>query len=168
MNRLQLATILSWAGDSGLQGRKRLQKVVFFLQQAGCKLDCTYRLHHFGPYSRDVADVCDEMVAADLLEEKEDPQARGKQYNYKLTPRTQELLEKADDQSMQAYVELGTTLINEEIWTLELGSTIQFYFGKIQDWDEALQNACKFKDVPPSAPGSEKALALAQKVQAGN
>ncbi len=35
MNRLQLATLLSWAGDNGLQGRKRLQKVVYFLQEAG-------------------------------------------------------------------------------------------------------------------------------------
>lgn len=59
MNRLQLATLLSWADDQSIQGRKRLQKVVYFLQYAGCPLDCRYTLHHFGPYSRDVADACD-------------------------------------------------------------------------------------------------------------
>ncbi|MFO1064120.1 MAG: hypothetical protein U0892_09680 [Pirellulales bacterium] len=34
MNRLQLATLLSWAGQDGLSGRKRLQKVVYLLQEA--------------------------------------------------------------------------------------------------------------------------------------
>lgn len=69
MNRHQLATLIWWAGEAGIQGRKRLQKVVYFLQQAGCPLDCQYTLHHFGPYSRDVADACDEMVAARLVVE---------------------------------------------------------------------------------------------------
>ena len=86
MNRLQLATLLSWAGDNGLHGRKRLQKVVYFLQEAGCPLNCRYSLHHFGPYSCDVADRCDEMVAAGLLEETARPFNGDTQYTYALKP----------------------------------------------------------------------------------
>ena len=82
MNRLQMATLLSWADDAGLRGRKRLQKVVFFLQEAGCPLDCRYTLHHYGPYSRDVADRCDEMVAAGLIDESGGPSTGDMQYAY--------------------------------------------------------------------------------------
>ena len=57
MDRYQLATLSSWAGERGIQGRKRLQKVVFLLQAAGCPLSSHFTLHHYGPYSRDVADT---------------------------------------------------------------------------------------------------------------
>ena len=164
MNRLQLATILSWAGESGLQGRKRLQKVVYFLQQAGCRLDCRYTLHHFGPYSRDVADACDEMVAAGLIEEEARPQSWGTQYSYKLAPRTGELLSQANDQSMEPFSSLGADLISQDIWLLELGSTIQFFYGQTRDWAEALEKACAFKKASSEAEESRKALELARRV----
>lgn len=67
MNRHQLATLLSLAGEQGFSGRKRLQKVVFLLQQAGCDLGCHFTLQPFGPYSLDVAHAIDEMVAAGLV-----------------------------------------------------------------------------------------------------
>ncbi len=159
MNRLQLATLLSWAGESGVQGRKRLQKVVFFLQQAGCPLECHYSLHHFGPYSRDVADICDEMVAAGLVQE-----TAGVQYTYSLTTQTATLLESTRDNPMESFESIGKRLIGERIWSLELGSTILFYFRQNQnvDWDEAMRNACDFKKVPIDNDSSREALALAK------
>ncbi len=159
MNRLQLATLLSWAGDSGLQGRKRLQKVVFFLQQAGCPLDCHYSLHHFGPYSRDVADICDEMVAAGLVNE-----SAGGQYEYKLTPQTVALLDRCRDPEMTKFKVHGEQLIKEKPWSLELGSTILFYFSQNGgDWDDATRKACDFKKVPVANERNLDALALAKK-----
>lgn len=165
MNRLQLATLLSWAGESGIQGRKRLQKVVYFLQQAGCPLGCAYTLHHFGPYSRDVADACDEMVAAGLIDETVSLQQCGPQYGYKLKPQTREFLDQANDQSMESYRPLGADLISQEIWPLELGSTIQFFFAQTGDWTAALKKACEFKKVRTSDESSQKALALAKRVR---
>ncbi|MBX3176652.1 MAG: hypothetical protein KF886_04775 [Candidatus Hydrogenedentes bacterium] len=164
MNRLQLATILSWAGESGVQGRKRLQKVIYFLQQAGCNLNCAYTLHHFGPYSRDVADACDEMVAARLIDETTSSQDWGIQYSYKLAPGTQALLDRAADQSMDPYRTLATTLISQDLWQLELGSTIHFFYGQTGDWERALEEACAFKKVSASDDRSQKALALARRV----
>lgn len=166
MNRLQLATLLSWAGEPGIQGRKRLQKVVYFLQQAGCPLGCAYTLHHFGPYSRDVADACDEMVAARLIDETVSLQQWGPQYGYRLKPQTLELLEQANDQSMESYRKLGTELIAEDIRLLELGSTIQFFYGQTTDWDRALEEACKFKKKSDDADESRQALELARRVRA--
>lgn len=166
MNRLQLATLLSWAGESGVQGRKRLQKVVYFLQQAGCPLDCAYTLHHFGPYSLDVAHACDEMVAAGLIKEEATLQSWGTQYGYKLKPRTQAFLDQADDQSMEPFREQGAELIAEDLWLLELGSTIQFYYGQTRNWDHALEQACTFKKVRPDDEDSKKALELSMRVRA--
>ena len=166
MNRLQLATLLSWAGDNGLHGRKRLQKVVFFLQEAGCPLDCRYTLHHFGPYSRDVADRCDEMVAAGLIDETGGPANGDKQYAYSLTAATQTALARSPDAVMQPFQERGRSLINEDLWTLELGSTILYFYRQTRNWDQALNNACDFKKVPANVEPSQTALRLAQQFEA--
>jgi uncharacterized protein YwgA len=164
MNRLQLATLISWAGDTGLEGRKRLQKVVFFLQQAGCPLDCQYRLHYFGPYSRDVADACDEMVAAGLVIETGRPRNGAMQYDYSLKPEIRQLLEQTPDPRLQPFQPLGTELINESLWGLELGSTILFFYGQISDWNTAFAKACQFKKVDTTNESSQHALELAKRV----
>lgn len=164
MNRLQLATLLSWAGENGLQGRKRLQKVVFFLQEAGCPLDCRYTLHHFGPYSRDVADRCDEMVAAGLVVEKGGPATGGMQYTYTLTPSTAAFLAQAADGGMRSFQQLGSELIQANLWDLELGSTILLFHRQIDDWNDAFIRACKFKNVPPDADASRAAIAFARRI----
>lgn len=166
MNRLQLATLLSWAGERGLQGRKRLQKVVYFLQKAGCPLDCQYTLHHFGPYSRDVADACDEMVAAGLVDETGGPQNGAMQYTYALKPHTQDLLSRVPENPLQKFQDLGRELITKDIKPLELGSTILFFYEQSQDWMDALTKACEFKNVPINGPESQAALQLAKDVLA--
>lgn len=166
MNRLQLATLLSWAGDMGIQGRKRLQKVVFFLQQAGCSLDCQYTLHYFGPYSRDVADACDEMVAAGLVVETGGPRNGAMQYDYALKPEIHALLAQTPNAPMQPFEDLGRDLINESIWPLELGSTILFFYRQTNDWNQALARGCEFKKVPAETPASIAAFELAQRVHA--
>jgi uncharacterized protein YwgA len=165
MNRLQLATLLSWAGDKGFRGRKRLQKVVYFLQEAGCPLDCRYTLHHFGPYSRDVADRCDEMVAAGLIEEEGGPTSGGMEYAYALKPGARVALEQSPDEVMRKFEAVGTSLINESTWALELGSTILFFYRQTPNWDQALQGACEFKKVSASVEAGGRALALAKQFE---
>lgn len=164
MDRLQLATLLSWAGERGLNGRKRLQKVVFFLQHAGCQLDVSYTLHNFGPYSRDVADICDEMVSAGLIEETSGSQGGSFQYAYALKPDTRTLLEQTSNPEMARHQELGTRLINEDLWSLELGSTILYFYQQCPDWNVAMRKACEYKQVPIDASRSTKALGLAKEI----
>lgn len=166
MDRLQLATLLSWAGANGLKGRKRLQKVVYFLQEAGCPLNCRYVLHNYGPSSSDVADACDEIVAAGLVDETGGPSSGEMQYTYSLKPQTRQLLDQAHDPRMQPFQELGTELINADLWTLELGSTILFFYRQRGDWDQALKGACDFKKVPSNTSASQAALDLAKRIEA--
>ena len=172
MDRFQLATLGSWTGDRGIQGRKRLQKVVFFLQAAGCPLDCDFTLHYYGPYSREVADVCDEMVGAGLLEEHISPNAAGAQYGYKLTALTQQLLETTAQQdharaaTLAPFRELTTQLMGEDLWRLELGSTILYFYGQSRNWARAVDQACEFKKAPKDNPATKAATKLAQDVAA--
>ena len=86
MNRYQLAKIVEWAGT--LRARKRMQKLIYLLQAAGCPLDVDYDLHHYGPYSEDVARTTDEMVREKLLGETTETYSYGEQYSYSLTPRS--------------------------------------------------------------------------------
>lgn len=165
MNRLQLATLLSWAGEDGLKGRKRLQKVVYFLQYAGCPLNCDYTLHHYGPYSRDVADACDEMVAAKLLDESGGP-SESTSYTYTLFPATRGYLEHVPHQDLERFKTLGEALITEKLWSLELGSTILYFYDQTGDWDTAFTKACAYKKKPTESDASQNALALAKKTHA--
>ena len=59
MNRYQLAKIVDWVGT--FRSRKRMQKLSFTLQAAGCPLDAEYELHPYGPYSDDVARLTGEL-----------------------------------------------------------------------------------------------------------
>ncbi len=163
MNRLQLATLLSWAGSNGISGRKRLQKVVFFLQQAGCKLDCTYTLHHFGPYSRDLVDACDDMVSAGLIVETGGPS----QYCYSLSKGTESLIAKSPEAKMLTFRDLAIELLKEDLWLLELGSTILYFYRQVDDWGRALVEACKYKNVSVSDHKSAASLKLARKIATG-
>jgi uncharacterized protein YwgA len=163
MDKIQLAMLTGWAGEQGLQGRKRLQKVVFLLKRAGCPITAEYTLHHYGPYSRDVADVCDEMVSAKLLQEQP-----GTQYVYTLFPETFGFIEQARQThgpqmaAMDRFREIAVRLLNTDLWLLELGSTILYFLGAGEDWEAALAQACQFKGVSPADSDSQGALRLAR------
>jgi uncharacterized protein YwgA len=166
MNRLQLATLLSWAPNARFEGRKRLQKVVFFLQDVGCPLECRFILHFYGPYSHDVADRCDEMVTAGLIEESGRPTTGGMQYAYTLKPETRKLLQRTRDEQMQPFQAIGADLISQTLWSLELGSTILLFYRQNGDWGHALARACEFKNVRPDIETSQAAFQLAQRIHA--
>jgi len=174
MERFALAKIAQWAGAGGIHGRKRLQKVIFFLKQAGCPLDADYTLHHYGPYSRDVAEACDELVGAGILaEEASSTIAGGTQYAYTLTPAGTAALASTERRRgdgtprLEGFGSLAVELIQRDIWELELGSTILFFhdLNGGSDWDEAVRRACEFKKIDPKTDRTvNAAAALAQRV----
>lgn len=173
MDKLQLAILTEWAEDAGLhgiKGRKRMQKVIYFLQQAGCPIDADYTLHHYGPYSRDVANVTDVMVAEGLLKEHGYSGIGGGQYDYKLEGHTRDMIHRIREspsiQAFEAYRDRAIELLRESLWHLELGSTILYFYRSrrtAQDWDSALREACEYKRTDPQDPSSQTALALAKR-----
>jgi uncharacterized protein YwgA len=159
MNRLQLATLVKWSGT--LHTRKRLQKVVYLLQSAGCNLDADFTLHHYGPYSPDVAGLTDDMVRAGLLTEEQAPNAKGFSYSYQLADTALRNLEHyqerhALDPQLSAicgFEETARRLLDEDsLQKLELAATIAFFRRSKPgtDWDHARQAAAKFKRKDPA------------------
>ncbi len=169
MDKLQLALLTQWAeaeGLGGIQGRKRMQKVLYFLQQSGCPIQAQYSIHFYGPYSRDVADVTDRMVAENLLDEQ-----AGSSYTYKLNTRTPRLIELTRQRhpeaaaAFEAFKAKAVYLLNEEMGKLELGSTILFMYLNDRDgrdWERAFASACQYKNRNPGDSASVAALALAK------
>jgi uncharacterized protein YwgA len=171
MNAYQLAKIVHWAGT--VKSRKRLQKVVYLLQAAGCPLGEEFTLHHFGPYSHGVAALVDEMVAAGLLVEQEASNPRGRQFDYRLTPRAADQLRAMDSsltgnkaaKTMSAIEPLGCRLLKEvDTPELEVASTIAYFKLQGRDWEEAVLKTAEFKALPHLTATLQHAEKLAREV----
>ncbi len=52
----------------------------------------------------------------------------------------------------------------EELWHLELGSTIAYFYEECHEWNLAMQQACAFKNVSPDSESSKCALRIAQEM----
>jgi uncharacterized protein YwgA len=170
MTRYQLGKIVEWAGT--FHSRKRMQKLVFLLQAAGCPLDADYDLHHYGPYSQDVARLTDEMVREDLLEERIDAHSYGEQYSYTLSdesrrqiaeyeagPRGSQLAEQ-----VAKFRPLARMLYQTDLKELEVASTIVFFRKQGYDWPVAVEKTWQFKHLPAGTPFLKTTEELARRI----
>ena len=173
MDKYPLAKLVQWSGPSGITGRKRLQKTVFFLQKAGCPFGAEYLLHQYGPYSRDLAEACDELVSAGVLDERSESTGVGIQYVYKLCKFGNLAVQKTEERQSARASEIAKfkacadELTKKDTRDLELGSTILFFHDKALDWSDAVRQACTFKRVSNvEEPCVIAAEALAKRVAA--
>jgi uncharacterized protein YwgA len=170
MTRYQLAKLVQWAGT--LQTRKRLQKVAYLLQAAGCPLETEFGLHHFGPYSADVAERADEMTNLGLLKEQCVGNFAGKQYNYTLAPETQAQLAEMEEtpqgqacaQEFAPYEELARKLLATDVRDLEVAATISYFRQQGHTWSEAVSRTCNFKGLKPQDCLVQRAESLARSI----
>lgn len=151
MTRYQLAKLVQWAGT--LRTRKRLQKVAYLLQAAGCPFDDEFGLHLFGPYSANVAECADDMTNLGLLQEECIGNMAGKQYNYSLTEDAQARLAALEStaegqawaQELAPYEARAKELLTTDVRDLEVAATVVFFRRQGYDWPEAVSRTCKFK-----------------------
>ena len=170
MNRYQLAKIVDWAGT--LHSRKRMQKVVYLLQVAGCPLGADYILHHYGPYSHEVARLTDEMGQAGLLVEHTGANQVGQQYSYEVADRTRASVAAFEatpegreaSKTMAAFKERVLGLLKADLKDLEVASTIVYFKQQGHDWPIAVDKACDFKGLTKQSPAVHRAEALARGV----
>jgi len=171
MHNYDLAKLASLTGE--LDSRKRVQKVVYLLQTAGCRLDADFYLHHYGPYSTDVARALDELARANLLEESKTQLGNGgRQYGYKLTDAGRKqitaLEAKPSGQELRArwngFEQLAVDLARQPAWPLEVASTIAYFYSQQGEWESAKSKAFSFKAVDPHNAVAEQAESLARSV----
>jgi hypothetical protein len=166
MNRYQLAKLVSWANC--LHTRKRLQKVVYLLQAAGCPLEAEFSLHHYGPYSEELARLTDEMVRQALLDECSSDNMMGKQYTYTLSPAAEQQITELEGTDLgrgwaaelARFEPTAKELLVADLKQLEYASTIVYFHNQGCDWPTAVEKAVTFKKTP----AVKNALPLAQKV----
>jgi uncharacterized protein YwgA len=151
MTRYQLAKLVQWAGK--LRTRKRMQKVAYLLQAAGLPLAEDYRLHRFGPYSQEVAQLSDEMVQLGVLQEECVGNTAGQQYNYVLTEDAKEKLTEMEAtpdgkqaaDAMAPFETQARQLFSADLRELEVASTIVYFRRQGYDGPTALEKTCRFK-----------------------
>lgn len=61
---------LSSTQDHTIPGKKRLQKLGMLLQHAGLEIDIDFFLHHYGPYSSELADAADELYFMGVIDSR--------------------------------------------------------------------------------------------------
>ena len=171
MDRYQLGKLVQWAGPS-LKTRKRMQKVVYLLKAAGCPIDADFFLHHYGPYSTELAQLTDELVRNGMLVERATSNPRGQQFEYSLAVEPGESLSKYEETPagmsalalLRPYESRAQDLLRKDVSELEHASTVAFFKSQGESWDEALSKACSFKRLEPQGAAATAALALAQAV----
>ncbi len=170
MTHYQLAKIVQAVGK--VDARKRLQKLIYLLQCAGCPLKVEFTLHLYGPYSHEIANLTDELVADHLLAEKCDQNRAGRQYSYQVSPKTVESLAeferteqgKSAKKAIAPWEDKIKDLAGNHLWTLELASTVAFFKQSERSWEKAVEETALFKNVDPANLDMLKALKLAKSV----
>lgn len=109
-----------------IRGRKRLQKIIYIMQQLGYDFGCEYTYCHYGPYSPQLQMKIDRMCQYGLINET----VHSSTYEYSQTDRGQELCETLEKASLMEHynipVDLIKKLINNDVNLLELASTIMY------------------------------------------
>lgn len=170
MNRYQLAKIVQWPGT--FRSRKRMQKLIFMLQAAGCPLDAEYEMHPYGPYSDDVARLTGELVCGKHLVETSEPHIGGELYSYTLSGDASRQIAQYESgprgiesaREMAAFHSLAIKLYGTDIKELEFAATVVFYRMRGADLTAAVEKACRFKNPHPSIQFLERCRALADEV----
>lgn len=168
MTRYQLAKLVEWAGI--LHSRKRLQKVVFLLQAAGCPVDAEYILHRYGPYSQEVARLSDEMVQVGLLKESSEQNSVGVQYSYALTENAAKEIAELDRapkgkklaSQLTLYENQAKKLLSTDVGLLEIASTMVYFRKQGNSWAESVEKTCEFKKLAKSSGAVAKGEELAR------
>lgn len=129
--RNALASIVAIVEQEGeLQGRVRLQKLGYLLQQRGFQplASTRFSYHHYGPYSDQLAGALEQAVVSGLVEEVQRDSSTGRKlYTYKLNrahPDYEHLdLPDADVAEVQDFMKSS----KDAHWrTLELAATVVY------------------------------------------
>ena len=128
-----------------IESRKKLQKLVYILQQMGNPFHQQFEYLHYGPYSSDLKREIDQLVEAGLIQEESTQAHIFSQYNYGPTANLSDLLRNFGGEEKPSWAELATDLNRESPQTLEAISTILFLRQKGFGEDRLRARFCELK-----------------------
>jgi uncharacterized protein YwgA len=154
---------------SEVDSRKKLQKSLYLLSfRKGFPLKFDYFLHYYGPYSRDLVALVDQLDSTDILKEKQ----YGSAIHSKLTEEGSQILKYYENipegqvalKTIEPFLDSFKHLCNEETWVLELASTLAYFYQADQKWETAIELTADFKKVRPDNGKFLQALQLAKEL----
>lgn len=121
-----IGTLLELLG--AIEGRKKLQKIVFLSKHFGLPFQEEFRFHFYGPYSESLATKVQEMVSMGLISEEEEVGPTGyKLYKYRLSQKGRSFLNtypvEGSLEVPKPFVELAN---GKDARFLELAATIAY------------------------------------------
>lgn len=143
---LNIALLVKVCGE--IRGRKKLQKIVHILQEAGHPFREPFGYLHYGPYSSVLKAELDELISdsVKLLAEKPRPVSEFSEYVYAPTERLEGVLESLGIEKEPAWKDLASDLNKKSPAYLEAVSTI-LYLRRLNFDPERLKS--KFEELKP-------------------
>lgn len=132
---MALLCLVIGSGDGRqIEGRTRLQKIVYFCQDLGWDIG-DYRLHYYGPFSHGLASIIRDTESAGLITQTEKTE-----HTFELTEKGAEFLETFESNVKDGRVEPTKKLVSRIFkWSqkeLELAATIDYVRGNNPDMEE--------------------------------
>lgn len=89
-NHAKLMQFFSVASE--VTGRKKLQKMIYILQQCHVPFEEKYRFHIYGPYSEELTLRVEELCNLRFIDEVKEDKGSYYQYHYRIKPSGEEFL----------------------------------------------------------------------------
>ena len=143
---LNVAAVLAHlvAQANPLEGRLRVQKLMYLLQRAGVEElePVFFQYHHYGPFSADVMDALNLSKRYQFVEEHEERDGDWRKYVYRPRPHVDRHLNRVTDASRATVDEVYSVCGSAHWRTLELAATSDF-LRRADDlsWDQAFEAA---------------------------
>lgn len=111
-----------------IEGRKKLQKIVFLSKHFGFQFQEEFKFHFYGPFSESLATKVQEMVTMGLVQEDETTRSTGyKLYEYRLSEKGRRFLDtypsENDFEARRAFFE---KMNDRDSRFLELAATVAY------------------------------------------
>lgn len=159
-----LALLVTEAG--GLEGRLRVQKLMYLLQRKGVRAlePVFFEYHRYGPFSTEVVDMLNEGVRSRIVEEHRESDGDWEKYTYRPEINASRYANKVDSQTRAVVAEVLDACRGAHWRTLELAATSDFLRRADDlDWNAAVEAALTRK--PACKPWEREARRLLEALQ---
>ncbi|MDI6602227.1 MAG: hypothetical protein QME46_10715 [Thermoanaerobacteraceae bacterium] len=120
---VSIIELLNIAGE--IEGRKKLQKIVYILKNLGANFVEDFYFHYFGPYSDTLTVELEELKSMNIIEEEKEENGSYPKYKYRLKPNDNYTYE--NHGNLEKYRALIEKLNNQKARFLELVATIMYF-----------------------------------------
>ena len=117
-------------------------------------MKCDYLLHYYGPYSFELADLIDQLKGAEIIKESANLTGYGnRRYISQIAKKGKRVLGEFEKSKtgkdlyvqIERFIPLFQKLNQEDLWVLELGATIAYYYEG--NWQDAQAQTAGFKKI---------------------